>query len=219
MNEIEDYIRSVIQQIEFLPAEKQRLEDDLRAHFEDAVHSGESPQAIIARMGAPQEVAQAFLSQIQLRYAGFWPRLAAFLIDVLLVVTISLVLLVVAIAASNQVPERAPTVPEMIDGLFWIGILLSVGLAIVGLILLYFPILEGRYGQTVGKRLLNLWVRKESGLAIGFKEAFLRRVSFYFEVFAIDALFIPFTEKRQRAFDIVARTVVVYGGARLSPVL
>ncbi len=44
---------------------------------------------------------------------------------------------------------------------------------------------------------------------IGCKEAFLRRLPFYFEIWPVDALFIPFTEKRQRAFDIVARTIVV----------
>ncbi len=78
-----------------------------------------------------------------------------------------------------------------------------------GIFLLYFPILEGRFGQTLGKRLLRLHVLKETGLPIGYKEAFLRRLSFYFDFIAVDALFIPFTRKRQRAFDIIARTVVV----------
>ena len=42
--------------------------------------------------------------------------------------------------------------------------------------------------------------------------SFLRRLSYDFEIQPVDALFIPFTEKRQRAFDIVARTVVVHEG-------
>jgi uncharacterized RDD family membrane protein YckC len=81
---------------------------------------------------------------------------------------------------------------------------------LVGGILLYFPILEGRFGQTVGKRTLGLRVLKENGLPIGYKEAFLRRISYYLEGgLVIDALFIPCTQKRQRAFDIVARTIVI----------
>jgi uncharacterized RDD family membrane protein YckC len=76
---------------------------------------------------------------------------------------------------------------------------------------LFFPIAEGRFGQTLGKRLLGLRVLKESGLAIGYKEAFLRRIPFYFRFAVLDALFVPFTAKKQRAFDLVARTVVVKG--------
>ncbi len=33
--------------------------------------------------------------------------------------------------------------------------------------------------------------------------------SYYFEVLPVDALFIPFTDRHQHAFDIVARTIVV----------
>ena len=75
--------------------------------------------------------------------------------------------------------------------------------------MLYFPILEGRFGQTLGKRLLGIRVLHESGLPIGFKEAILRRLPFYFDFWPIDGLFVLFTAKKQRAFDIVARTVVV----------
>lgn len=46
-------------------------------------------------------------------------------------------------------------------------------------------------------------------MPIGYREAFLRRLSFYFDFIVLDALFIPFTAKRQRAFDIIARTVVI----------
>jgi uncharacterized RDD family membrane protein YckC len=73
----------------------------------------------------------------------------------------------------------------------------------------YFPILESHFGTTVGKRLMGLKVRTEEGARIGLGAAFLRRLSFYFEILVLDSVFVPFTEKRQRAFDIVARTVVV----------
>ena len=68
---------------------------------------------------------------------------------------------------------------------------------------------KGRYGQTAGKRWLGLHVVKENGAPIGFKEAFLRRLSFYFDFLVVDAIFIFFTAKRQRAFDMIARTVVI----------
>jgi hypothetical protein len=94
-------------------------------------------------------------------------------------------------------------------GALLVALAVSAGLATIGTILLYFPIQEGRFGQTLGKRLLRLWVLKEDGLPIGYKEAFLRRLSYYFDILPVDALFIPFTAKRQRAFDVVAHTVVV----------
>ena len=83
-------------------------------------------------------------------------------------------------------------------------------LTTVGVVVFYFPILEGRFGRTPGTRLVRLWVLKENGLPIGYKEAFLRRLSYYFEIQPVDALFILFNDRRQRAFDIVARTVVVH---------
>ena len=67
-----------------------------------------------------------------------------------------------------------------------------------------------RAAFTVVKRLLGLRVLKETGLPIGYKEAFLRRLSLYLEIIAVDALFILFTARRQRAFDIVARTIVIH---------
>jgi uncharacterized RDD family membrane protein YckC len=34
-------------------------------------------------------------------------------------------------------------------------------------------------------------------------------LSFYFEIFPIDALFVFFNPKHQRGFDMIARTIVV----------
>jgi uncharacterized RDD family membrane protein YckC len=112
------------------------------------------------------------------------------------------------VALSSLVPQH----PAGFDYIVRAGIILAVSvctLAVVDVAVLYFPILEGRFGRTLGKRLLKLWVLKQNGLPIGYTEAFLRRLSYYFEIMAVDALFIPFTPKRQRAFDIVARTVVI----------
>jgi uncharacterized RDD family membrane protein YckC len=110
--------------------------------------------------------------------------------------------------ASNRVPQR-PQSWEYVMGAMLIALCTGCMLATFGIIVLYFPILEGRFGQTPGKKLFGLRVLREDGLPINYKEAFLRRISYYFEVLPVDALFIPFTAKRQRAFDIVARTVVV----------
>ncbi len=208
MNEIDRYIQDVLHNIWAPPRERQRVEGDLRAHLQEALDSGEPPKTIIARMGSPIEVAAEFMSQVSLPYASFGSRLAAFGIDMALIIAMAGVLAVLCIVLSNWVP-REPRGGDYVLGALLIGLIVGCGGAAVGTMLLYFPILEALFGQTVGKRLLALRVLHETGRPPGYKEAFLRRLSFYFDMIAVDALFILFTAKRQRAFDMIAATVVI----------
>ena len=209
MSDIDSFIHKVMGYIHAPERERQRIQTDLRTLLEEAQRSGEPLDQILNRMGDPQELGEGFLAQMDLHYAGFWIRLAAFVLDFILIVAVVALFAVPAIILANLVPERNPVGFEIVWGAVLIALLIALGLAIVSMILLYFPILEGRFGRTVGKSLLKLRVLKENGLPVGYKEAFLRRLSFYFEIIAVDALFIPFTPKKQRAFDIVAKTVVV----------
>jgi uncharacterized RDD family membrane protein YckC len=208
---IEVYIRQVLRNIHVTPAEKHRIESDLQAHIQEALESGDDVKSIFDRMGTPAEVASAFMSEVELHYASFWMRLGAAVVDGLFIFVGAALLAIFGIATANLVPQTLPDrdpIPLLVGGLF---ILMTIGAALgaIGLILFYFPILEGRFGTTPGKRLLRLRVLMESGLPIGYKEAFLRRLSYYFEFLPVDMLFIFFTEKRQRAMDIVARTIVI----------
>jgi uncharacterized RDD family membrane protein YckC len=208
MNESDRYIRAVLQYIQAPGAERQRIEADLRAHFEEAMQAGETPEAVIVRMGSPSEVAAEFMSQTALPYAGFWRRLVAFIIDVCLIILAGFVCGISFIPLSNRIPQN-PQGWDYVIGAILIALCAGCALATVGVVLLYFPILEGRFGQTPGKRLLRLCVLREDGLPIHYKEAFLRRISYYFDVLPIDALFVFFNPRRQRAFDIIARTIVI----------
>lgn len=208
MDATERYMRDVLRNIPFPLKERDRIEEDLRAHLEAAQAAGDSPGAVISRMGTPVEVAEDLLSQVPLRYAGFWRRLGAFALDLFLVVVLAAVPAIVAIGLSNLVPAHPVGWGYILGAVILLAVFVCAAAA-VGVVVLYFPILEGRFGRTPGKRLLGLWVLKETGLPIGYKEAFLRRLSFYFEILAMDALFIPFTARHQRAFDVVARTVVI----------
>jgi uncharacterized RDD family membrane protein YckC len=208
MNEVDKYLAAVLGNIHASAGERQRIETDLRAHIEAAESAGETVDSVIARMGSPVEVAVEFMAQCELPYAGFWRRLAAFAIDLGLIMLTGGGSSLLFIWASNHVP-RHPLGWEYVLGAILIALCAGCILATFGIIVLYFPILEGRFGQTLGKKLFGLRVLRENGLPINYKEAFLRRISYYFEVLPVDALFIPFTAKRQRAFDIVARTIVV----------
>jgi uncharacterized RDD family membrane protein YckC len=149
------------------------------------------------------------MAQVDLNYAGFWRRLGAFMIDMVLLLLAVLILGVLALLANNLVPPHPEAPADYILGGLTIAFIIGCALISLSAFLLYFPLLEGRFGQTLGKRLLGMRVLKENGLPVGFREAFLRRLSYYFDFLPVDALFIPFNEKCQRGFDIIARTVVI----------
>ena len=208
MNETEKYVQDVLRRIWGPEKERQRIEADLRAHMEEATRTGEPVPDVLTRMGTPQEVAAEFMAGVALPYSGFWFRLWAFLIDLIAIVCLTAPLAVLCVVLSNLVPQTPQGMEHVLGGALILAVL-ALGNGAIACVLLYFPLLEGRFGQTVGKRLLGLRVLRENGLPIGYKEAFLRRLSFYFDIFAVDALFIPFTPRRQRAFDMIARTVVI----------
>ena len=74
---------------------------------------------------------------------------------------------------------------------------------------LYIVVSEWRYGQTLGKRLLGLRVVRESGARISVGQSIVRQLPAFLEVFALDALFALFTDKHQRAFELLSHTRVV----------
>jgi uncharacterized RDD family membrane protein YckC len=205
---IDKYIEDVLGNIQAPESEKGRIEADLRGYFQSAEEAGEALDETVARLGSPGEIAAAYMAQMTLEYAGFWPRLFAFAIDMAVILLVGGGLAFLGVGLANQVPQHPEGYGYLLGGML---ILLVAGctLAALGMIVLYFPILEGRFGQTLGKKLLHLRVLKEDGLPADYKETFLRRISYYFELLPLDALFIPFNAKKQRAFDIVARTIVI----------
>lgn len=76
--------------------------------------------------------------------------------------------------------------------------------------IVYFTFCEGSFGQTPGKKLMNLRVYKETGNRVGYTFALLRRVGPVIPLFLIaDAVAILFSTRKQRIFDIIAGTLVV----------
>ncbi len=202
MKPVDRYVRDVLRAVFAAPEDRETFEADLRAHFAEAEARGEPPSRIIDEMGPPEDVAAAFNAEREIRHAGFWRRLVAFIGDAGLLIALALPAVSVAVLASRWFPqEEAPA--------GWIIGLCLLGLAIVGIYACYFPLLEARFGKTFGKQLLRVRVVRETGAPIGLGQAFVRRLSLYFELLLPDALFIPFTDKRQRGLDIIAKTVVV----------
>lgn len=199
MNQTDRYIAEVMQHLLATRVERERFEADLRAHFEDALATGKIHLQIVEKLGPPETVAEAYNAERPLEHAGFWLRLAAFLGDMALFAAMAVPIAFVAVLTESG------SIPKFVGG----AILVLLGLSLVGAALIYFPLSEARFGRTLGKQLMKIRVVDESGRPIRLGQAVIRRLSFFFDLTILDSLFIPFTQKKQRGLDILARTIVV----------
>ena len=157
-----------------------------------------------------------------LRRAGFWPRLVAFIIDnIILGVTIGILLLpmlimmlILNVPFSNSSSDYSWMAQHSIPVLvmfFALAFVTVVSDCIVGIG--YYIVLEGHFGYTIGKYLLGLRVLKTDGTRIGYKESLLRNLSKYINnLIIIDTLImlIFFNKEKQRGFDKIANTMVIH---------
>jgi uncharacterized RDD family membrane protein YckC len=211
MNEIERYVEDVMHRIAPGFPGRHRIEADLRSHLAERVAAGEDPSSAVPRMGHSAEVARGFLDSTEPPLASRADRLGGFLFDVGLgALAIASIILVAVVAMGPY-----STTP-MSDWPLPLAVALVLGALIVFvLVILYFPVLESLFGQTAGKRMFGTYVARDTGERVGFWTAVVRRIPFMFDIWPIDAAFLLFTARRQRAFDLAARTIVIRGGRRI----
>jgi uncharacterized RDD family membrane protein YckC len=142
-------------------------------------------------------------------YAGFWRRLAAYLIDAaLLVIGLGLLLAVVGVVVYFSIATSG----QGIEVIALVGFGLVLVLMALGLCWLYYAGLEGSAWQgTIGKRVLRLVVTDLYGRRIGFGRATGR----YFGkipsalIVLVGFVMVAFTQRKQGLHDLIAGTVVV----------
>jgi uncharacterized RDD family membrane protein YckC len=148
------------------------------------------------------------------RFAGFWRRFVAYMIDGFILTIVFIILMIVAAVAyfagamsgNNQVWLSQLTDPERLAALsLWIS-LFSILLNIA-----YFTYFHGSTGRTPGKMLLGLQVVSVAGAPISFGIAFLRSVGYLVSsiVFCLGFIWIGFDKKKQGWHDKMAGTVVI----------
>ena len=206
MSEAERYLHEVLRHVPAaFPERRARIAADLRSHLAESVAAGESEAGAVRRMGPAEQTAGTFLQGAPLPLASLADRVGAYVLD-------NVLLAAPVLAAVALVGMRDPAFlaslyrPDTLAGRIMAGAILVATFAVS---LLYFPLLEARTGQTPGKRLFGIAVVRASGTAVRFGAALLRRVPSLFSFALLDAIFAPFTARRQRAFDIVAGTLVV----------
>jgi uncharacterized RDD family membrane protein YckC/ribosomal protein L40E len=153
----------------------------------------------------PDQV-QSFKSEQTSRYAGFWYRTLAWIIDTIITMVAGIIIvlpLAFALGASMAGTSSATEISSAGEALGnLVGILITW---------LYFTISESSPWQaTLGKKLLGLKVADEAGNRIGFGKANGRYWSKILSalILCIGFIMVAFTENKQGLHDKIAGTFV-----------
>jgi uncharacterized RDD family membrane protein YckC len=196
MSTADDYINSVLERMPRTVPQRAQIGTELRGHIAAKVADGHPVDEVLCQLGDPAALAESYLAEVPLLAAPLGRRIAAKLADMLVVLLTCLVLFVpVALMF-----ERLEAVAVAIVLAFFVASLLFA---------IYTVVAEWQYGQTVGKHLLALRVVRESGARIGLGQSIVRQLPAPLQIFWIDALFVLFTDKKQRAFEMLSKTRTV----------
>jgi uncharacterized RDD family membrane protein YckC len=186
------YVQSVINQVPHGLPLRDQIALELRGHIAERVERGQPLDDVLRQLGDPLTLAESYLAAVTFKSAGLLPRLAAKLIDAAIVAATAVA---IATALWAALPREA-----------WgfVPVLCILG-GVLGFVS-YTVIAEYRTGRTLGKRLMGIQVVRESGARITLGQSLLRQLPFVGQFFFIDAFFALFTERRQRAFELLTKT-------------
>ena len=192
---VDDYIRSVLDAMPPATPRRAQIATELRGHIAERLESGQPLETVLHGLGAPQQLAASYLSEVPLVSAPLWPRAVAKLVDACL--PLAIVIPVAAIGFLEWGTEFFPFALFVTFAggglLFWV----------------YTVVAEWQSGQTVGKRLFGMIVVREDGSRISGGQAVVRQLPVLCQFYWIDVFFAFFTERRQRAFEMLSKTRVV----------
>ena len=191
----DDYLDQMLAHLPRTTPRRPQIALELRGHIEERLATGQPLDDVLRQLGDPAVLAESYLAGLSLVPADFGPRVLAKVVDAL----VFLLLVAVTLVLAWLSPRGGMTV-----------ILICVAVLIAGFgFLIYTIVAEWRSGQTFGKRRYGLFVVQESGAPITLGQSVVRQLSLVFQIFWIDALFALFTERRQRAFELLSKTRVV----------
>ena len=189
------YVQSVMDRVpEGMPLRDQ-IAMELRSHIAERVEHGQAIDDVLRQLGDPLALAESYLSSVPLRSADALPRLAAKVIDAGVVFAVGAV---IGCGLWLMLPEHlAPFA-------------LAATMTIAGFgFVVYTVFAEYAEGRTFGKRMMGLRVVTEAGARISLGQSMLRQLPFFGQFFFIDALFALFTDRHQRAFELLTKTRTV----------
>lgn len=196
---IDSYLDQVLAHLPRTTPSRQQIALELRGHIEERLNAGQQLPSILDQLGDPAALAASYLQGVPQSAADFGPRMMAKVIDVLGLLAV--------VAVFGALAWLSPD-----ERLRFLLICVTIVVAGFGFAA-YTIVAEWRHGQTYGKRRYGLFVVQENGAPITFGQAVVRQLSLVFQIFWIDAMFALFTERRQRAFELLSRTRVISAGA------
>lgn len=162
--------------------------------------------------GQPQTPSLAPEGEVRTAFAGFWLRLTAYAIDVLILCAATLVVMVpLAPLFFGTRPPQPPMPGQSLRPAAMMFVATVWALSIIGT-WLYFALFESSAWQaTPGKRALGLFVTDMQGRQISFGRATARFFGKILSslVLLIGYVMIGFTEKKQGLHDMLADTLVL----------
>lgn len=148
------------------------------------------------------------------KYAGFWRRFGAYLIDFIILFVIQMVigfiLGIIAVASTSNNSYYSSSYDSTVNSLTCLSYLISLVITV-----LYFAGFESSQGQaTPGKRAMSVIVVDKDGNRISFGKAFIRYLGKILSglILGVGYFMIGFTEKKQGLHDMIAGTYVVEKG-------
>ncbi len=191
----DDYIRNVLSAMPAATPRRTQIAAELRGHIAERLDSGQPLEAILRGLGAPAQLAASYLSEVPLVSAGLGSRAAAKLVDACLPLAVTIPIAVVGWLAWGNA---------------FFPFALAMALAGAWLVFwIYTVVAEWQSAQTIGKRLFGMIVVREDGARISGGQAVVRQLPVLCQFYWIDVLFALFTERRQRAFELLSKTRVV----------
>lgn len=201
----EIYVRKVLGSIPRGPLREQ-VAAELRGLIADRVERGGSVDDAIRSLGDARALAESYLAAVPLRRPPHGRRALAKVVDLCLVFLLPCAVFVTWWTTAADEPSEP----------VWISY--AAAYVVTLAFSCWYPILaEFVTGQTVGKRIFGLQVVTEKGTRIGIGQAIVRQLPIFLQVFTIDALFALFTDRRQRAFEMLSKTRVVDVSGNSSP--
>ena len=199
MSTEESYIDQVMARLPRVAALKSQVAMELRSHIAERVEHGQTVDDALRQLGDPVTLAESYLAAVPLVPGTFWRRGVARILDFLAVVCL----------CAPIVWLLSRTLPFVVPPGFIIPVVIIVVVILISAGCLYPLIAEYVWGETLGKHLMGLRVVRESGGRISFGQSVVRQLPMFLQVFWIDVMFALFTEKHQRAFEVLSKTRVV----------
>lgn len=201
----EEYIDQVL---EHLPSELESRDEialEIRSTIEERLANGQKLYQVLDQLGEPLELAESYLQDLPMESASFGARVVAKLID------LAIPAAAIFLFMRWQFHRLESHIHEYRGG---IGLFLGIGLLIQLMIwstLIFYPALaEWRFERTLGKEIMGLRVARESGARISLGQSLLRHLPWLLPiVWVVDACFPLFTEKQQRAAELLSHTRTV----------